>query len=247
LWLQHLSPLSILALGKYRYCESRRAEAIMSAVGATDWFASTIDRDGDVVLNTYPLEFINEVRWKVGSAAFFGCWIMGELVDECIENYFGETPYSGPLEPVGSMLPFVPGSDIFHWEHSPWLHLQEHECLSNWQIEHSGSVRMTEAVIVSSSFSTATNDEHDCILNGPSQEDNSSSTINRTANLEYWLHSYKPEWPNYAVCLFRSERLVCGILLKEIREGVLLKIGLFARALKWSSPLITTKVDWLVL
>jgi hypothetical protein len=36
--LLQLSQLSIITMGNQRHCSERRAEAIMSAIGATDWF-----------------------------------------------------------------------------------------------------------------------------------------------------------------------------------------------------------------
>lgn len=56
--LPEMTPITALVLGDQRYCESPRAEAIMSVVGCTDWFLNdTSDDPGNrqLVLGRYPL------------------------------------------------------------------------------------------------------------------------------------------------------------------------------------------------
>ncbi|PFH59939.1 hypothetical protein XA68_11678 [Ophiocordyceps unilateralis] len=65
-WLPGLDQIDILALGDRRQCTGRRAEAIMSALGATQWFdqvrAGTYTPETDLVMNKYPEKFIDEVK-----------------------------------------------------------------------------------------------------------------------------------------------------------------------------------------
>jgi hypothetical protein len=67
-----LSQAKILNLGNQRYCHERRAEAIMSAVGVTDWFqnCTTDSRERELVLHRYPFPFVNELRLKLGACFF---------------------------------------------------------------------------------------------------------------------------------------------------------------------------------
>ena len=72
--------------------------------------------------------------------------------------------------------------------------------------------------------------------------------ILNSINLHEWIRSYKPQMPNYAVCLLHSQISTRGIILKEIRKGVLIKIGSYWQM---ESPKgitsETRQVDWLVL
>lgn len=74
---------SILSMGDTRYCATHRsAMAIMSAVDATDWY---LDCEGEapegsiMLLNRYPLSFVEEVRQRLGAWFFTsGAWIYNE-------------------------------------------------------------------------------------------------------------------------------------------------------------------------
>lgn len=57
-YIDNLSRTEILILGNKRHCSSRRAEAVMSALGITEWY--DLYRDAPLVLNQYPLEFFYE-------------------------------------------------------------------------------------------------------------------------------------------------------------------------------------------
>lgn len=65
-------PLAILAAGDKRQCTGRRAEAIMSVVGATDWYVKLPPElhEKDLILGRYPIQFLREVREKQGAAFF---------------------------------------------------------------------------------------------------------------------------------------------------------------------------------
>ena len=71
------NPIGALSAGDARVCtDNRRAEAIMSALGVTDWYNRTlneakVDAAGPLVMNTYPLAFVKEVfrRWLGISSA----------------------------------------------------------------------------------------------------------------------------------------------------------------------------------
>lgn len=68
-----LTPMNALILGDQQYCESRRAEAIMSVVGCTTWFHNNIHNDPGnrrLILGRYPLAFVGETRQKLGAPFF---------------------------------------------------------------------------------------------------------------------------------------------------------------------------------
>ena len=77
--LINLSQLTPLILGAKRICTHCRAKAIMSVIGATNWFQTndfaqfrSPESADDMVFGLYPPAFIDEVRKCVG-ASFFLC------------------------------------------------------------------------------------------------------------------------------------------------------------------------------
>ena len=71
--LTRLSRTEILVLGERRFCKSRRAEAIMSALCTTAWFKELPPdlHEVDLVLEKYPIAFLRELQRK-DPAGFFG-------------------------------------------------------------------------------------------------------------------------------------------------------------------------------
>jgi hypothetical protein len=66
------SPLAILVLADRRECNHQRAEAIMSVVGATDWYLRTPKElhEENLVLGKFPIQFLREVREREGARFF---------------------------------------------------------------------------------------------------------------------------------------------------------------------------------
>ncbi|KAM4062032.1 hypothetical protein HRG_008902 [Hirsutella rhossiliensis] len=64
--LLFLEQVDILMLADSRHCTGRRAEAIMSALGATRWFDHVRQKiynpESDLIMDKYPARFIEEVR-----------------------------------------------------------------------------------------------------------------------------------------------------------------------------------------
>ncbi|KAJ9608145.1 hypothetical protein H2200_007133 [Cladophialophora chaetospira] len=71
--LRDFSRADIIAWADQRQCTSRRAEAIMSALGTTEWYAeaSSVDFEVNLVLGKYPLAFVREVMAQ-NPGEFFG-------------------------------------------------------------------------------------------------------------------------------------------------------------------------------
>ena len=243
--LLQLSRTSIMTMGNQRECLQRRAEAIMSAIGATEWFKTSAEdtREHDLVFELYPLDFVNEVREKMGSAAFFSSTPLGwefqtVLRKFCIQTYLGE------LEVLGSMLPFGWGAENLAFESSS--HMVEHSSVKTWLIEKSGTVRMTQVGLVSSSKETYETSMN-CILAAPSQDSGWKKVEVRNVNLHEWIRLYNPQMPNFAVCLLHSRIASRGIVLKEVRNGVFIKVGCYWQMEAPQTVPLDIQVDWLVL
>jgi len=258
------SRTQILAMGNCRQCsnERRRGEAIMSAIGATKWFKNPIDGQGELVMGNYPLGFINEIREMVGSGKFFyfpcsqgplisllRTFCGSELETSTRLSWFRRKTKEPPTPPthvgIGSLLPLNRAAVCLNLELEHLIR-DVSPLTGNWQIEPSGKVRIYDAAIVSSSLSKTVEEKEDCWILGVREWKSNG----RDVKLNKWLRDFKPEMPNYAVCLLYHETgaRIYGVLLKEVTTGVMIKIGIFIQERDWpSSPVPTTKVDWVVL
>ena len=244
--LLQLSRTSIMAMGNERQCLTRRAEAIMSAIGATQWFKTSADetREQDLVFEVYPFDFVNEVREKMGSAAFFSSTPLGWEFQTVLRKFCGHQTYSGELEVLGSMLPFGWGAQNLAYESSS--HMAEHSSVKTWLIEKSGMVRINEVSLASSSEATY-DTPMNCILAVPSQESGWKKVDVRNMNLHEWIRLYNPHMPNYAVCMLYSPIATRGIVLKEVRPGILIKVGCYWQMESPRAAPLESIVEWLVL
>jgi hypothetical protein len=198
----------------------------MSAIGTTEWFKETTEetREQNLVFELYPLQFVKEVREDLGSAAFFSSTPLGWEFQTVLRKFCGGPVYSGNLEELGSMLPFGWGAKNFAYPPRLLTSMAEHPSVSNWKIETSGMVRIAQVGLVSSSTGTYESSMK-CILAAPSQESGWKYVEVQNTDLHKWCQQYNPQTPNWAVCLSHSAMATCGIVLKEIRSGVLIKVG----------------------
>jgi hypothetical protein len=243
-----MSRPTILVQGNHRHCTERRAEAIMAVLGATDWFSvcSEDSNEENLILNRYPLGFVNEVRAKVGPGTFFS--------SDSVQPYFVEILSRLSLSPevnaVGSMLPFGPGWPKVFRDIKSEPHQSAHSSVDTWTVEEPGCVRIKEAVIVASSTEDPVAEPMPSVVFGPVIGLASGRVImpQTDVDLHMWVRSYEPSFPNYAVCIFVSLKGSTGIILKEIAPGILVKIGSYWQDLV--AELIipeSVSVDWLVL
>jgi len=250
--LAYLTQTVILRMARNRMCTSRRAEAIMSALGATNWFRSYSSSDC-LVLGAYPLSFVNEVRGAVGSAIFFSSPPSPEKLEAQIEKFCGDYhEYPGSQEKLGSLLPFgsctsftnvkydVTG-DVFDFL------IQEYEdaSLRSWEIKDTGMVTIRRANIVSTSEEDQSQPSHYTLMAPIGRR----QLCKYKHYLHHWIKSYKPKMRNYAVCLSRtadatSSSFGWGILLKEIQPGMLIKVGVWHHTGHIRS--VTKEVHWSV-
>lgn len=150
-------PSKILRFGHMRQCSGRRAEAIMSALGATKWYAqdktgfeSALDPsqpEKDLVFGKYPQEFLNEVVEKIGSD-FFACRFAHIDFDpQEIQKTLVPT-----MSPIGSLLPFTGNPHGHSYQVNQHIELEtkvpDHPAVKSWTVQVDGSVRIRKAGIV---------------------------------------------------------------------------------------------------
>ena len=140
-----------------RQCSGRRAEAIMSALGATKWYAQ--DKTGiesalrpnpsekDLVFGKYPQKFLNEVVAKIGSD-FFACRFANiDLDAQEVQKTLEST-----MSPIGSLLPFTGNPYGSGYQVNQHIELEtkvpDHPAVKSWTVQVGGSVRIGKAGIV---------------------------------------------------------------------------------------------------
>ncbi|KAK1688315.1 hypothetical protein BDP55DRAFT_657603 [Colletotrichum godetiae] len=246
------SRMDILVMGERRTCMMRRsydrAQAIMSAVGAIEWYYKDHERNSALILGQYPAAFIAEVRNKAGHADFFRSRTLNKRALEMIRDWQNHTALdSSKYVPIGSLLPFSNSSvyDVvitpINWPNDS-LPLEGQSALSEWIINDDGSVYIKKAaVVVNTSRPRPMPDCHIRCFHpnfgkggGKMGEDVSLWQ----GSLAGWLEEQKNISGNsYLVNLSRQrlhmkERMgwsSChGVILKELRPGVLVKIGMYA-------------------
>jgi hypothetical protein len=251
------SPLTPLILGCQRYCRSGRAKAIMSVIGATDWFtnsAASITQfddtpEPDLVLGRFPLPFLNEVKDKLGPLFFSSC--LTEVDD--LVGLRQQDVTAANIQGVGSLLPFGPNAELIRFR-SRWqsADLQAHPSISSWDIQQDGSVQIAAVGIVASTLEIYDGNEIAARVMAPLSYGSVGKGANmyETSNLHKWIREYCVGRTSYAVCLFYGSGYNEGIILEEISgEGtVLVKTGNYflADGAKCPEPRFW-EVDWRVL
>ncbi|MCJ1371187.1 hypothetical protein MMC20_002402 [Loxospora ochrophaea] len=152
---QGLSPhyrsrTNALIQGNTRQCTGRRAEAIMSVVGATDWFRDMENQGGNLVLGMYPLAFVREVAHKTGPDFY-----LSQKTFKPLRQFFLSTVF--PRSQSGSMLPFSRfdpaklrgGDDVVRTSFAS-DGFGSSPSLTSWEITKQGHVKMIQANIVDS-------------------------------------------------------------------------------------------------
>lgn len=168
--LLELSQVDILRLGDRRYCREKRAEAIMSAIGATRWFEKvrkgSYDPERDKILDKYPCKFIKEVRKHIPGEFFatYCKWPFSDADDDfriqggAFDSRDGTTlALLYHLDGVhGSLLPFSKTGHQYRRTSSSApdrVRYITHESVHDWSIEHTGEVGIRKARVLSTSIS----------------------------------------------------------------------------------------------
>ena len=265
-------PANLLSLGQLRQVTdsgpTARAEAIMSAVGATSWFkefySPNNSQPSDLVMGLYPLPFLRELARKQ-PVSFY--WTSTDCL-EYLTSSVSLSPYpwvrAVGRQYCGSMMPFLADKSHVSGEGSiggfSLLQFPE-DCVLDWLIQVDGSVLIRKALCfkrlklqpsMHSDFRVAPLVENDGILSH-----RTPMLRHREPFLDEWLETFHPATPNYAVSLSRlgeSNRGnfgLCGILLKRVGfqndTEVLVKIGIFLAPNDGSYIFERKKVNWLVI
>ena len=147
-----MSQLDVMMFGEQRYCEARRAEAIMSVLGTTDWFNDQLSQspislpNDHLVLGKYPISFVRELKKKLGAGFFGGVYSfnLGSIFDELDQDCQVDRP-----NVLGTLLPFQPGYCTELPKTTLELYTnQDHSTVKNWEILLDGSVRVTKAAVI---------------------------------------------------------------------------------------------------
>ncbi|KAF2727382.1 hypothetical protein EJ04DRAFT_517292 [Polyplosphaeria fusca] len=224
--LQIMKKEYIMLLGSQRYCESRRAEAIMSVLDAKRW--RSLSEPGSLVLGQYELEFVREVAREIGS------------------SFYNSLSFSPNAELVmnprsrGSLLPFenrsgqfIESKRILNWEFGDEI---DNSSVRTWVIQQSGAVEIPEAAILTSTFDPCEGEMISTIWLTYREPDDDDPRFNihrqtgnrhRSCDLREWCRSYHNATANYAVELGRVMGASRGLLLKASSPGskTLYKVG----------------------
>lgn len=148
------TPTAFLVLGTRRYCSSRRAEAIMSVVGATDWYdkAERTTLEDNLIVGTFPIEFLREVKDREG-ANFFCSEDLNRSPYWDIWDSKEDIGCPAQARVAGTLLPFLSST-------GPWKHVgmptlvqdrhYDHHTISSWILKDDGKVYIPAAAIVAS-------------------------------------------------------------------------------------------------
>jgi hypothetical protein len=159
-----LDQASIMSLGDRRECTGRRAEAIMSVVGATQWYTDALhasmsfekkdtkDLEGDLVLGKYPIAFVNELARK-SPHIFFGTLAKWKMPED--PSKMGGLHGRAKDEiHNGSMLPFscYRAAYMNHNIGRKFGHFfVPVPSIASWFVQQDGTVRMPRTTLASSS------------------------------------------------------------------------------------------------
>ena len=210
--LPHMSPTLALILGNQRECTERRAEAIMSVIGATSWFKNTeTSPDLNLVLGRYPLVFVEEVKEKLGAVFFASS-----------DQFFDE------VNEIGTLLPFSNKSIGGRRIATGVLDNKDHPSTSTWKIRKDGSVLLPSAGIVASWPRRNGKLDELARVVVPTNTPGAPANLLEEVELHQYLGSFRPENEKHAIVLLRSEYgRVFGVLLEAQPQSGYKKFGVF--------------------
>jgi hypothetical protein len=198
--LPRMSQLTVLMLGNQRYCEDRRAEAIMSVVGVKDWFMRSYGPENlqDSVLRRYPFAFVEELRQKLKGQFFSSADLLFREV-----NAFG------------TLLPFSEKSISSRKVTSGPLDLDDHPSVATWKLYPDGRVLLPEVGVIAAYPRRFERNEYARVLI-PKGTPNLPQSVLEEVELNEFLASFLREKEKYAVCLLTTGKSrVNGFILME--------------------------------
>ena len=196
--LPRMLPQTVMILGNQRYCESRRAEAIMSVLDARAWFSEGKTSEGDAdVLGKYPLAFVQELRNKLGGKFF-----------ATADTFFTE------VNEMGTLLPFSDKSTAHRRVMTNPFGTEDHPAVETWKICSNGQVLLPEVGIVAAYPPRSDKREIARVL-CPSGMPGVPENLRDEVDLSPFLASFAAHQHKYAVCLLLSSARVNGLILAE--------------------------------
>ncbi|KAI9664774.1 MAG: hypothetical protein M1821_006222 [Bathelium mastoideum] len=152
--LLYTTAMDILVIADRRECTSQRAEAIMSVMGAVEWYQS-YQSTSPTIMERYPLRFIENVRQRFGNGDFFKSRSLTTKALDISKSFENNSPVP---KPIGTLLPFG-AKNMFEttWTRERLdavncVHYESHPSLSSWRVEADGSVNISEAGIIYSTY-----------------------------------------------------------------------------------------------
>jgi hypothetical protein len=268
-----LSPSAVLTFGQFRECPSRRSEAIMSVIGATEWFTNQISEHGTVsveenlVLGFYPATFLNEVAQKIGPSFFSAMHTNLGYLAGTVNITQGEWVLDQKLKASGSAMPFTSSSTNMVPPQKYEFSTFNHPALKEWVIQNDGSVVIRHAGFLTFGDDEKVEKDNDDMLIAPNMSDDDIGSIEEieietleSQDLDTWLKEFScpKSNPNFAVCLNQQIYLnqdipgpQIGLLLKQVAKQdetiIMVKIGLFFTRSSRAWDISTKPVNWLVL
>ena len=236
--LESPSPIGLLMVANVRQSTGSRAPAIMSALGVTDWFKSGTKNDTDLVLNNYPLAFVQEAASKLGASFYEAVITQYEM-----PKWYDFFNYSYK----GSMMPFSATNGWYsrinampiHQRYNP----EDHPAVKTWTIKQDGTVIIKQAGIVAST-EVPSHDESPMIID----------IMKRGLEHVYcpfgkWAETLPKGVCAYAVSLLRDSFVQHGLILQGYRKTWfssqrLVKAGTFILPGADLPP--STDVDWVI-
>ncbi|GAB7334346.1 hypothetical protein MBLNU13_g06363t2 [Cladosporium sp. NU13] len=165
-----LTPIDILSIGDRRVCNGRRAQAIMSAVGATEWYDKLPQalHEKDLVRGMYPLPFLQEVQRNWPWQFFAQCnitesitpitgWTAGGGAQAVNRDGPREFRHLGTDNTRGTMLPFSHASSAVFRSFNDVTPVEDYtadESVLTWEMQLSGAVKLGRACVLASSESS---------------------------------------------------------------------------------------------
>jgi len=255
--LLQMSPTTVLSLGSKRECTERRAEAIMSVIGAVNWHrrlvaTSKLPDAESLVLDTYPLPFLKEVRDVLGASFFSSNYTYCSFWDVFERGDEGDLV----AKVTGTLFPFTPlglGDPrlVFASESSSW---QDHPSVKSWKIMGDGRVKMPRAGILASWDDPVDSEEIIATVMGPGLDPEADQKTLETlgqVNLRQWLRSLFPTVRKHAVSLWQGPNgWSQGFILQDVigNGKIYAKIGDYYTPAQEGRPMPPTRtVNWEVL
>jgi hypothetical protein len=259
--LQNADRTTILALANRRQCRSRRAEAIMSAVGITDWYNKQFDsktmsaqlsKSGlstdRTSLDDYPEAFVKEAARKIG-AIFYSSSPGDDEVLWWLSQGDSATLSAG--QGLGSMFPFTRYPSNRQSNRLLDIYFTfGHSTVNGWVISgHSVEIREAAILSYTGQQERSGTRSQDCSIDGLNLYQDTIMNIRlEDLTLDEWVDTFLPTTRNFAVCVLVGPLWLFGILLKELFSGDLIKVGTFSiRVTDAKFNIETYKVNWRVL